>query len=163
MTTKSTYKIHGKRVYGILLENYENELPGMTRGEIEAEVRKSFRSNWGQVIKEARRLAIEDDLIIPRVTKEAGWVYEVTNDPNKVVPGLLAGVRQTHGMRESAFADREFIRKREAELNRDVNGAAFVLANIAMDAEDVARRASMAVQGHLADAMVDRRNKKENK
>lgn len=153
----NNYKNHGKRVYQILLDNFQNGLPGMVREDIEAKARKRFGATWGLVIREARRLALEDDLIIPRATMEGGWVYEVTDDPNKVMPGMLIGIRQTHGMREAAFSDRDFIRRRESELNPNVNGSALELADLALDAEKLVQRATAAVQGQLTEAMATRR------
>ena len=158
MAKKSQHKYDVADVYNVLNQNCISGGNPMTRWEIQGEIRREFNdAKWSSIMRAVREKVVKNGMIVPNACLENGYTYQITDDPNAVVPGMLMDLRKQSTIRRKTLRDREFIRKREGQLNSRLNSRVMELADIALGMEELLERNMKITNDSLRDAMDERR------
>ena len=149
---------YGNRVYNILNQNFVNGWLPMTRAEIEQRIGRATKDHqWGQAMKFARKKATENGLMIPKATAEGGFVYEITDDPNPVMPGLIHSMRQHSGIGHGIEQMRRFVEPRRDSLDMRLNGKVLEAAQILGEQQELMGRMLKLSEEAFVDVMNERK------
>lgn len=144
-------------VYNLLLAAAERG-EGLTRAEMQQQLRKRFNDNqWAAIMRKVRERVVMDlGLIIPDATKELGHRYYITDDPNHVVPGMLAKLRSQATISSKVVREREFIRFRDDRVNDRRNRRVLEHADILIDMHKLLEKPMQIANENMRDAMDER-------
>lgn len=150
-------------VYNLLTKNYVENLPGMTRGEIEKELGKRFpNSRWYPIMKKVRELVVQNDLIVPTATPEYGHTYFITDNPDDVIPGMSADTRSMVAKQRKIIRDRQFIKHREGQLDKERNGTVYEAASVMADLSELMEKTMQISDQNLRESMDNRLEKSKS-
>lgn len=151
---------YDRAVYNILNEQFVNGWGPMTRREIEGKVGKQFKDHqWSLVMKKVRFMVEQNGLIVPFATAEGGFSYEITNDPNPVMPGMLQTMQAQSAHRANIAKMRRFIEPREGSLDKRLNGNALEAADAILAGEAALEKMMQVASATFRDILDDRKDR----
>lgn len=111
--------LRGRELYEFLRTNKEQ---GLTRPELKAAMGWSDYPDYvfAGWLKEARRLAVKDGLLIPMATYANGFTYALTDDPVKAFQPSLQSQSAAIGMRKLQYTHDDFMGERISKLPKAV-------------------------------------------